>query len=326
MTVPQLTAPATFGFVEAPHRAASELVTGDALVRVRAGGICGSDLPFFRGRPVPDYAGAADAPAGYPLHEIVGELIAVGPGTATPAPLGTTVVGWATRFDGLADVVITDAASLAPSPVGLPDGDAVLIQPLACVLYAVERLGEVRGKRCAVLGLGPIGLLFTHVLKQRGAAAVIGVDRVDRSDVAGEFGIDEVHHETSESWARSAQSAPPDVVVEAVGHQVTTLRDALVAAAPSGTVFYFGVNDDAVYPLDMELLLRKNLTLMSGGTLDRQRMLLEAADYLARYPELIKASVTHRFERTDVQAAFDIAAVAAPGRLKVVINVVPDAS
>lgn len=324
MTAPLLTSPATFAFVESPRRDPGELRPGEALVRVRAGGICGSDLPFFRGAPVPDYAGGADAPVGYPCHEIVGELVAVGPDTPPPCALGGRVVGWATRFDGLADLVVTEAASLACAPEGWADTDAVLIQPLACVLYAVERIGDMSSKRCAVIGLGPIGVLFTHVLKQCGASVVVGVDRVDRRDVAADFGIDEVHFQSSAAWARAASTAPPDLVVEAVGHQVATLHHALTAVAPSGTVFYFGVNDEAVYPLDMDLLLRKNLTLMSGGTLDRQRMLAEAADYLARFPELVKASVTHRFRRADAQAAFDAAAIAMPGRLKVVITVAPD--
>ena len=48
------------------------------------------------------------------------------------------------------------------------------------------------GLTCAVLGLGPIGLLFCHVLKERGAARVFGVDRVDRSAIAPRFGVDDV--------------------------------------------------------------------------------------------------------------------------------------
>ncbi|HJQ42202.1 MAG TPA: zinc-binding dehydrogenase, partial [Jatrophihabitantaceae bacterium] len=268
MSVPLLVGPATFSFAASPRRDLATLQPGDALVRVQAGGICGSDLPFFRGAPVPSYAGGAAAPVGYPMHEIVGELVAVGPDTVAPA-IGSIVVGWATRFDGMADFVVTDAGSLAPCPSGWDPAEAVLMQPLACVLYAVERLGDVAGRRCAVLGLGPIGLLFCHVLKDRGASVVTGVDRVDRRDVAAEFGIDRAYWTSSSQWAAALNAnEQPDVVIEAVGHQVTTLQDAINAVAPTGRIFYFGVNDDQVYPLDMESMLRKNLTLMSGGTLD----------------------------------------------------------
>ena len=84
-------------------------------------------------------------------------------------------------------------------------------------------------------------------------------------------------------------------------------------------MFYFGVNDDRCYPLDMDLMLRKHLTLMSGGTLDRRRMLGEAADYLRRYPDLFRHSITHRYPRSEVQRAYEVAATPSAGRLKVVI-------
>ena len=287
-----------------------------------AGGICGSDVPFFRGAPVPPYAGGGAAPVGFPMHEIVGDVVACGAGADVRE--GTRVVGWADHFDGLADHVVTSAASVAPCPDGWAPEEAVLIQPLACVLYAVERLGDVRGRHCAVVGLGPIGLLFGHVLRDRGARLVSGVDRVDRRDVAAELGIGALHWASSEQWAaRITDDDRPSVVVEAVGHQVSTLQHVLSAVAASGRVFYFGVNDDAVYPLDMGLLLRKNLTLMSGGTLERRRVLSEATAYLGRHPQLVKHLVTHRFDRVDVQAAYEAAALPAPGRLKVVVTVAP---
>jgi L-iditol 2-dehydrogenase len=327
MTVPVLSAPARFSFVDLPQAPAARPVAlepGQALVRVLAGGICGSDLPFFRGAPVPAYAGVATPPPGYPMHEIVGDVVAVG---ATPPgddvlPPGTRVVGWATRFNGMADHIVTDAASLAPCPPDWVPEDAVLLQPLACVLYAVERLGAVAGRRCAVLGLGPIGLLFCHVLKQRGAALVTGVDSVDRSDVAAGFGVDTLAWSHTANWVGTVQEgAAPSVVVEAVGHQISTLQHALEAVAPTGTIYYFGVNDDRMYPLDMELMLRKNLTLMSGGTLERRRMLLAAVRYLDEHPDLVKQSVTHCFLRSDAQRAYEAAATPAPGRLKVVMTV-----
>ena len=62
-------------------------------------------------------------------------------------------------------------------------------------------------------------------------------------------------------------------MIEAVGHQVATLGHAIEAAAFGGTVFYFGVADDDSYPISMRAMLRNNLTLKSGVTLDRRRML-----------------------------------------------------
>jgi threonine dehydrogenase-like Zn-dependent dehydrogenase len=315
MRVPILTAPATFDVVETLVPG-GELRPGEVLVRVLAGGICGSDGPYFRSAMGLD--GRSLAIPGAPLHEVVGEVVQTASDELKP---GDVVVGWANRFDGLADYIVTDAHSLHAYQIGLPPEEAVAMQPLACVLYAVERVGPVAGLTCTVFGLGPIGLLFCHVLKERGAARVIGVDRVDRSALAPLFGVDEVVWATSQHYAsRLAADARPDVIIEAVGHQVTTLQDAVSAIGDSGRIFYFGVPDDEVYPINMQRLLRGNITLMSGTTLDRQRVLAEAEQYLGKFPELVGAFITHRFSRADVQRAFEVAVTAGPSRLKVVLR------
>jgi L-iditol 2-dehydrogenase len=329
MIVPVLYRPGRFHLESVKRPEPAALESGEVLVRVLAGGICGSDGPYFKGAPTPSFARVSGPPAGYPMHEIAGQVVAVGPSSSSAAldggaglQVGDRVVGWATRFDGLADYVITSAGSLARHDDGLSPEQAVLIQPLACVLYAVERLGPVAGLYCAVLGLGPIGLMFCHILKQRGAQVVVGVDRVDRSARVADFRIDQFVWATSDEWSTSiAYDDRPNVVVEAIGHQVSTLGHALAAVADSGRVFYFGVNDDDVYPLDMTTMLRKNLTLMSGGTRDRVRMLREANEYLAMFPELLPATITHTFRRADVQEAYSVALTPSAGRLKVVVRV-----
>jgi threonine dehydrogenase-like Zn-dependent dehydrogenase len=230
-------------------------------------------------------------------------------------------VGWASLFDGIAELVVTDGDGVAGFDRGLPATTAVLLQPLACVLYAVEQLGDVSGQSVAVIGQGPIGLLFSHVLKARGAARVTGVDPVDRSDVASVFGVDETVTARAERWAaRLSDADRPSVVVEAVGHQVSTLQPALDAVAPRGQVFYFGVPDDPVYPFDMMTFLRKNLTLRSGVTLDRRRVLADAGAHLAAHPVLRDCYVTHVHPVADVQLAFEAAVTPRPGQLKIAVD------
>jgi len=314
MRVPMLTAPGIFQTVEVPPPG-TDLGREEVIVRVLAGGICGSDAPFFRSALALD--GRSPAPPGAPLHEIAGEVVLSASADLVP---GDSVVGWATRFDGLADYVVTEASSLHAHQTALPPEEAVLMQPLACVLYAVERLGSVAGRTCAVLGLGPIGLLFCHILKRRGAARVVGVDRVDRSGIASRFGVDDVVWASSRHYAAEvADRSRPDVIVEAVGHQVSTLQDAVSAVGECGRIFYFGVPDDDIYPINMQRLIRSNLTLMSGGTLERPRVLAEAEQYLRQFPELVGSLITHRFGRADVQRAFEVAVTPAAGRLKVVL-------
>ena len=79
--------------------------------------------------------------------------------------MGQRVVGWVKDEHGLSEYVIAARASqLLAVPEEFSDVDAVVAQPLACVICAVDRLGEVSGQRAVVLGQGPTGLLFDQVL------------------------------------------------------------------------------------------------------------------------------------------------------------------
>jgi threonine dehydrogenase-like Zn-dependent dehydrogenase len=315
-----LAGPGRLARIDVPVPSPERLRAGQVLLRVAAGGICGSDAPFFRGaanRWAVDGAGPGSAP-GFPLHEVAGEVVA---STDPDLAVGRSVVGWASSFDGLAEYVVTDSAAVWPYGVGLPPEEEVLAQPLACVLSAVERLGDLEGQDCAVIGQGAIGLLFAHVLRTRGARSVSTVDRVDRSAAAARVGVDEFVWADSGEWSRSVvEHRRPAVVVEAVGHQTRTLQHALDAVGESGRVFYFGVPDDPVYPLDMEAMIRKNLTVMSGGALERRRLLAEADAHLRAHPELIDVLITHRLPVARAQQAFDLAFGSTGERLKVVLT------
>ena len=317
-----LVAPATFARVEVPSLTAADLADGQVLLRTLAGGICGSDLPYFRGlRPLFDLPSrhryAAGIP-GFPMHEVVGEILASRHPDRHP---GERVVGWANTTDALAEFVVTGGTSVAPYDPRLAPETAVLLQPLACVLYAVRSLPPVAGATVAVIGQGPIGLLFSHVLKSMGAARVIGVDRVRRDGVAAQYGVDESVHAVSDRWAGGlTEGERPRIVVEAVGHHPGPIRDAVEAVAPGGYIMYFGVPDELLSPFPMWDLLRKNLTVSSGITLDHTSALVEAMSYLDGHPELADGYVTNVFPADQAQAAYDLAAVPAERRLKVVLS------
>ncbi|RZI53515.1 MAG: alcohol dehydrogenase, partial [Pseudonocardia sp.] len=180
------------------------------------------------------------------------------------------------------------------------------------------------GAAVTVLGQGPIGLLFSHVAKTRGAEVVTGVDRIDRSDCSAAFKLDRFIHSSTDRWAATVlDDAAPDVVIEAVGHQVGTLTDAIAAAAVNGRVYYFGIPDDSVYPVPMKALLRKKLTLQSGWILpeNRHAALAAANAYLRQAPGLAKAFVTNVYTFDDVPQAFRAASTPKAGQKKVAIEV-----
>ena len=317
----RIVAPYTFARSDVPPPPMDSLADGQVLLRFLAAGVCGSDLPAFRGtkgRLAFDTGTSAADKEGFPVHEIVGEvLVSRHPEHA----IGDRVVGWASGFDGLMEQVVADGNGLARYDPALTPAQAVALQPLACVLYAVEQLPDLHDKHVAVIGQGSIGLLFTYLAKVAGAGRVTGVDPVDREAIGPKFGVDTVIRATSDRWVSHLTAGEkPDVVIEAVGHQVGTLGHAIEAAAFGGTVFYFGVPDDDTYPISIRTMLRNNLTLKSGVTLNRCRVLAEADAFARAHPDLLPNYLTHTFGVDDVQAAFDLASRPTPGRIKIAIS------
>ena len=315
----RLVAPYTFERLDVPPITTDDLADRHVLLRFMAAGVCGSDLPPFRGvrgKIAGDSGLNAAEMVGFPVHEVVGEVVA---SKHNDHRVGDRVVGWASGFDGLMGFVAADGDGLAPYDQELSASHAVALQPLACVLYALEQL-DLAGRHVAVIGQGSIGLLFSYAAKALGARHVTGIDPVDRDGIGKEFGVDTIVRATSDRWVSHLQpSDQPDVVIEAVGHQVATLGHAIDAVAPGGTVLYFGVPDDDSYPISMRAMLRKNLTLKSGVTLERRRVLDAANEFAKGHPELLDAYVTHTFGVDDVQAAFDLACRPVPDRVKIAI-------
>ncbi|WP_158253966.1 zinc-binding dehydrogenase [Cryobacterium sp. Y50] len=315
MQAAQLVAPSLITNVTVTPPDGSSLVNGEVLVRVAAASICGSDVPHFRrGGQTADSIPAA---VGYPLHEIMGDVVATRSGDFE---VGQRVVGWASEMNGLAELVITSAEQLALCDVELPPWEAVIAQPLACVLFAASRLGNVAGKDVAVIGLGAIGLMLCHVLKRAGARSVTGVDPINRVELKSSFGINHLVHASSTEWVQNIdERSRADVVIEAVGHQIATLRDAIDATAVGGIVYCFGIPALTAYPIDLTTVVRNNLTVSGGVTLNHRRYLREACGYLAANPLLARALVTHILPMHEAQRAYDLASSPAPGRLKVVL-------
>lgn len=172
-------------------------------IRVEWGGICGSDIAYWR-RGV---SGTAVMSHPFVLgHEVSGRVLAVGaevtglqesqPVTVHPArttgPLPArlagrdnlhphlTYLGSAAQDPhtdgGFAEVITVDADQVIPLPEGLDTRRAVLAEPLGVAMHAVRRAGDVRGAHVLVAGCGPIGLLVIVAARAAGAARVTAVD------------------------------------------------------------------------------------------------------------------------------------------------------
>jgi threonine dehydrogenase-like Zn-dependent dehydrogenase len=261
MNALQVTRPRKFELVQVPI---PDLAAGSPnciLLRPEWFSLCGSDIPFFTGsKRFKSYP----LPPGAPIHECVCQVIE---STTSQFHPGERVVAIPEGDQGLAEFFLAQAAKAVKLPDGLEDGGtSCLIQPLATVINAVDRLGNIEEKSIAVVGLGSIGLFFCWLLKQRGAAAIMGIDpSEERCALAEGLGARrtfarrsiEVLHAVRQG---SLEWTPPDICIEAVGHQMETLNDCLELVRKRGTVLAFGVPDAPVYAIEYETFFRKTCT------------------------------------------------------------------
>ncbi len=291
------------------------LVDGQVRLRLRAAGLCGSDMPRLNGAGGPRYDGEYGTA---PVHEVVGEVVESASPELGP---GQRVVGTLGPHGGLAELMVASASMLVPVPEELPDVDAVTIQPLGTVLRAAAKFPDTTGLRAAVLGTGPIGLAFCHVLKRRGIAHLSAIDPIERSGTAKAFGADDFYHMPSAEWLKVLRPEDrPQVVVEAVGHQQGTVTDAINSVDDHGYIFGFGEPGEANYTVPYGQLYLKDVTLASGCTIGGwPKVLTAGAEYLLRHRADFARYISHVVPVNEAQKAYSLYANPQVGRIKVVI-------
>ena len=311
----QVVAPGFVERVEVPDDS-GQLQDGQVRLRLLVAGLCGSDMPRLNGAKGLSPGGGL---GGAPVHEAVGEVI------ESASPLfkrSQHVVGSLGPDASLSEVVTCPASSIIPVPDGFDDVEAVAIQPISTVLRAAGQFPDVRGRSAAVVGAGPSGLAFCHILKQRGVAKISVIDPVERGETAKAFGADEFLATTGRRWRENLDGqVRPEVVVEAVGHQNETVVDAIWAAAVGGFVFGFGEITDPDYVIPCRQIYEKALTFASGRTNKGQwaRVLQEGAAYVARHKADFASYISHVLPLSEAQQAYSLYARPQAGRLKVVI-------
>jgi 2-desacetyl-2-hydroxyethyl bacteriochlorophyllide A dehydrogenase len=251
-----------------------------ALVRVAACGVCGTDLLLLDKRMVKPGAilgheiggvveafGAdvRDAPAR------VGDAVAVLPalpcGTCpacaarTPelCPTGIAqTLGLGGRPGGLAGYVVVEPAQLVPLGTGVPAQVGALAQPLAIGLHGVAR-GEVHpGERSAVIGGGSVGLMAALALRTIGVEQiVIGQRQGARRTALERLGFEVVDPATVAEHARDA-----DVVLECSGSG-DGLAQAIATVKPGGRVVVLGLETQPVAVVPA-IWVWKQLTLLGA--------------------------------------------------------------
>ena len=283
--------------------------------------ICGSDIPFFTGsKRVIRYP----LPPGAPIHECTGQVVE---STSELFQPGDRVVAMPEGDLGLAEFFVARAIKAVQLRPDLADCSAsCLIQPLATVMSAVDRLGDIRGRSIAVVGLGPMGLAFCWLLRKRGAGYITGIDPCAyRCRVAEGLGADTTFPARSVEVGHVARQDPdvwdpPEICIEAVGHQMETLNDCLALVRKQGTVVAFGVPDQPVYAIEFETFFRKNEHLMAAVTPDWGEYLAKARDLYSSCRDELDTLVTHRFPIQEAAEAFALYERREDGALKVLLD------
>lgn len=301
----QLLAPRELVSVEAP--VPGELGTDEVEVRLELAGICGSDKPgFVRGV---DQAG--ERPVGFPTHECVGTVVR---SSGDPALVGQRVIAIPNRDAGLSQLFHAPIFKTHPLRSTLPIQTVILTQPLASVLAALDRLGDLTGKTVAVIGLGPIGISFGYAMRTMGVASLVGFDPRDRRTAP-------LAHVFDKIGGAPAAGEEFDIVVEAVGHNLDVVNVAIETAAYRGTVLFFGVPDEDVYPFKFKKFFRKCLNMVANVQPHWQTYLPRAEEFLVAHPGL-GALVTDVIPVEEAHLAFETAFLSdETGHGKVLISV-----
>ncbi|MBM4143352.1 MAG: zinc-binding dehydrogenase [Lentisphaerae bacterium] len=305
-------------------------------LRVRACGVCGSDLLVK-----PERAAEAHAFG----HEVAGRITALGPCVAglregqevaldssTPcgrcdncrngrADLCTDPHSlWARQSFGFAEEMIAPAASAIPY-AGLAPHVACLQEPLGVAIDMVRAAEVVPGVNVLVMGAGPIGLMATALARRAGAGRIAvsqGKDRVARRALALRFGADTLLDPDGGPLEQAAIGFPVDRVL--VTAPPRALADAVRVAARGAIIALIGISygDDRRVAIDVNDLHFKKLqvrgaflspafhgplalALLRGGEVDGQ------------------ALVSHRFRLDEVKKALDTARED-PGAVKIVVE------
>ena len=261
-----------------------ELGPGQLRVRVRCGGICGSDLHYYQhggfgtvrvkepmvlGHEVAGVIEAVGAYAGDPVSGFsTGERIAISP--SRPCTLCTycqqglqnhcldmRYYGSAMRTPHVQGAfrqeIVVETHQAHRLAAGVSDAEGAMAEPLSVALHAVRRAGPLLGKRVLVTGCGPIGALLIIAARRAGATHIVATDiSAFTLGKALKVGADEAINvmENPQGLASfTADKGSFDVLFEASGN-AGALRGAFDALRPRGIIVQVGLGGEMTLPIN----------------------------------------------------------------------------
>lgn len=302
---------------------------GEALVRVGAVGLCGSDLHWFAeggigdaqlARPLVlghEFAGRVDSP-GSPLH---GRRVAADPAIPCLACefclegnpnlcSNLHFAGHGADDGALREYLAWPERCLYPLPDSISEAEGAMLEPLGVALHALDLARLRAGEPVGVFGCGPIGLLVVQLARLAGATPILATDRLPhRLEAARECGATAAFlagagEEAAEVLAETGGSGVA-VAFEVAGENAA-VDAALAAARPGGRVVLIGIPAEDSTTFTASTARRKGLALLlcrrMKFTYPRALRLVE------RGLVDVRSLVTSRYPLAESQAAFRAAA------------------
>ncbi len=315
------------------ERPTAPLADGEISVRIRFGGICGSDLHYY------NHGGFGMVRLKEPMilgHEVagvvetvgrncervkVGDRVAVSPSVPCNRCryclegrqnqcLDMRFYGSAMRFPHVqgafreALVCREDQAHRVPEGVSLEE--AAMAEPLAVALHAVRRAGALAGKRVLVSGSGPIGVLSAIAARRAGAAEIVITDIADGAlAFASRIGVDRTINVARDIAALEPLKADKgyfDVLFEASGAEAA-LRTGLEVLRPGGVILQLGLGGEMTLPIN--LITAKELELR--GTFRFHEEFALALEFMGRGLIDVKPLISAILPFADAREAFELA-------------------
>ncbi|MFE2061252.1 zinc-binding dehydrogenase [Streptomyces sp. NPDC059467] len=303
----------------------------DVLLRIRAGGICGTDVTFLHmgGMPARAHLGGELVPVALG-HEPAGEVVEAGAEVTglkvgdrvvvNPQDAPTGIIGCGGRYGALSEYLLIENAevgrSVAVFPDTVPFAVASLNEPMAVSRHAVNRSGAGPDDRVVVFGAGPIGLGAAIWLKLRGVRHVVVADVIpSRLEKALAVGADAVVNSAEEDVTKRltelhGQSANAlgqprpgtDIFIDAAGAPV--VFDTVVANAKwHARLVMVAVQKKG--EVDLGGMLRSELTLVASQGYPTE--IFEVTPELVEHHERFAKLISHSVPFTEVDRAFELA-------------------
>ncbi|GEO84837.1 MULTISPECIES: L-idonate 5-dehydrogenase [Alphaproteobacteria] len=306
------------------------LGAGEVLLRMAAGGICGSDLHYYQDggfgpvrvrEPIiagHEASGYVEAIGEGDFSIVPGMLVAINPsqpcGECHYCSLNLPIHCLSMRFMGSAmrlpheqgmfrDRMIVPAIQCHAVGDDVSPAEAACAEPLAVCLHAVAQADDLSGKQVLVTGAGPIGLLTVAAIRHAGAAEIIVTDLSDAAlSRAPAMGANSTVNVTREPdslspWQRDKGQFDVAFDCSAAG---SALRSAFAAVKPRGTIVQVGVTGDMAIPLNA--LVGKEILWRGSQRFDRE--FSEAVSLISSRTIDVRPIISHAFPLENAVEAF----------------------